>query len=105
MHQDAFYWLELLGNWQQKYHPISRRTGWTQPDGRHMHVKHDVQLAGDFDTYFLFRMNADAVRARFASQAIRAWPGSRASMPRSFAMNGGSLRHWKARLESRSCKR
>ncbi|MCC0090613.1 gamma-mobile-trio integrase GmtZ [Aeromonas veronii] len=56
MHQDVFYWLEKLRNWQEKYNPISRRTPWTELDGRHISAKSEVQLAGYSDTCFLFRM-------------------------------------------------
>ncbi|MCO7594680.1 MULTISPECIES: VPA1269 family protein [Pseudomonas] len=56
VHQDAFYWLERLRNWQEKYNPISRRTAWIELDGRHINAKSDVQLAGYPDTCFLFRM-------------------------------------------------
>lgn len=56
MHQDVFYWLEKLRNWQEKYNPVSRRTAWTDLDGRHIKAKSDVQLAGYPDTCFLFRM-------------------------------------------------
>lgn len=55
-HQNAFYWLEKLRNWQEKYNPISRRTVWTELDGRHMNAKSETQLAGYSDTCFLFRM-------------------------------------------------
>lgn len=57
VHQDVFYWLEKLRNWQEKYNPLSRRTVWAELDGRHMHVKSGVQLAGYPDTCFLFRMS------------------------------------------------
>ncbi len=56
VHQDVFYWLEKLRNWQEKYNPISRRTSWTELDGRHINAKSDVQLAGYPDTCFLFRL-------------------------------------------------
>jgi Putative phage integrase len=56
MHQDVFYWLEKLRNWQEKYNPIERRTSWTELEGRHMTAKSEVQLAGYPDTCFLFRM-------------------------------------------------
>ncbi|MGT2505022.1 gamma-mobile-trio integrase GmtZ [Cupriavidus basilensis] len=55
-HQDVFYWLERLRNWQEKYNPVSRRTAWTELDARHINAKSDVQLAGYPDTCFLFRM-------------------------------------------------
>lgn len=56
VHQDVFYWLEKLRNWQEKYNPISHRTSWTELDGRYMDVKSEVQLASYPDTCFLFRM-------------------------------------------------
>lgn len=56
VHQDVFYWLEKLRNWQAKYNPVSRRTAWTELDGRHITAKSDVQLAGYPDACFLFRM-------------------------------------------------
>ncbi|MDR6391202.1 VPA1269 family protein [Paraburkholderia phenoliruptrix] len=56
VHQDVFYWLEKLRNWQEKYNPVTRRTSWAELDGRHMNVKSDVQLAGYPDACFLFRL-------------------------------------------------
>jgi hypothetical protein len=56
VHQDVFYWLEKLRNWQEKYNPISRRTAWTELDSRHIKAKSKVQLRGYPDTCFLFRM-------------------------------------------------
>ena len=56
VHQDVFYWLEKLRNWQEKYNPVSQRTAWTELDGRHLHVKSDVQLAGYPEACFLFRL-------------------------------------------------
>ncbi|WP_321784867.1 integrase family protein [Paraburkholderia sp. J94] len=56
LHQDVFYWLEKLRNWQEKYAPISRRTAWSELDGRHFNAKSAVQLASYPDTCFLFRM-------------------------------------------------
>lgn len=56
VHQDVFYWLEKLRNWQEKYNPVSRRTAWTELDGRHMRAKSEVQLAGYPDACFLFRL-------------------------------------------------
>jgi hypothetical protein len=56
MHQDVFYWLGKLRNWQEKYNPISRRTAWTELDGRHIDAKSDVQLASYPDACFLFRL-------------------------------------------------
>ena len=56
VHQDVFYWLEKLRNWQEKYNPVSRRTSWSALDGRHIKAKSEVQLAGYPDACFLFRM-------------------------------------------------
>lgn len=56
VHQDVFYWLEKLRNWQEKYNPVSRRTAWTELDGRHIRAKSEVQIAGYPDACFLFRM-------------------------------------------------
>ncbi|MFL9951705.1 VPA1269 family protein [Paraburkholderia agricolaris] len=56
VHQDVFYWLEKLRNWQEKYNPVSRRTAWKELDGRHITAKSEVQLASYPDTCFLFRM-------------------------------------------------
>lgn len=56
MHQDVFYWLEKLRDWQEKYNPISQRTSWAQLDSRHMKAKSEVQLAGYSDACFLFRL-------------------------------------------------
>lgn len=56
VHQDIFYWLEKLRNWQEKYNPLSLRTSWTEMDGRHIMAKSEVQLAGYPDTCFLFRL-------------------------------------------------
>ncbi|MCP4515273.1 MAG: integrase [Delftia sp.] len=55
VHQDVFYWLEKLRNWQEKYNPVSRRAAWTELDGRHIKAKSEVQLAGYPDACFLFR--------------------------------------------------
>ncbi len=56
VHQDVFRWLEKLRTWQEKYNPVSRRTAWTELDGRHIATKSAVQLAGYPDTCFLFRL-------------------------------------------------
>lgn len=56
VHQDVFYWLEKLRNWQEKYNPVSQRTSWTELDGRHIVAKSEVQLAGYPDACFLFRL-------------------------------------------------
>jgi hypothetical protein len=56
LHEDVFYWLEKLRNWQQKYNPISQRTAWTELDSRIFPPKTDLQLASYPDACFLFRM-------------------------------------------------
>ncbi len=56
VHQDVFYWLEKLRNWQEKYNPLSRRTAWSELDGRYIDAKSDMQLANYPDTCFLFRL-------------------------------------------------
>lgn len=56
VHQEVIYWLEKLRNWQEKYNPVSRRTAWTELDGRHIKAKSEVQLASYPDTCFLFRL-------------------------------------------------
>lgn len=56
VHQDVFYWLEKLRNWQEKYNPISRRTPWSALDGRHIIAKSEVQLASYPDACFLLRL-------------------------------------------------
>lgn len=56
VHQDVFYWLEKLRNWQEKYNPVLRRTAWTELDGRHIPAKSEVQLGSYTDTCFLFRL-------------------------------------------------
>jgi hypothetical protein len=45
LHQNVFYWIEKLRNWQEKYNPISRRTSWAELDRRHIIAKTDFQLA------------------------------------------------------------
>lgn len=56
LHQNIFYWLEKLRNWQERYNPILRRTGWTELDGRHIKAKSEVQLASYPRVCFLFRL-------------------------------------------------
>lgn len=53
---NVFYWLEKLRNWQEKYNPVTRRTPWSELDGRHLPPKSEVQLAGYPDSCFLFRL-------------------------------------------------
>lgn len=56
VHQDVFYWLEKLRNWQEKYNPVSRRIPWSALDGRHIIAKSEMQLASYPDACFLFRL-------------------------------------------------
>lgn len=56
VHQDVFYWLEKLRDWQEKYNPIERRMAWAEMDGRHIGAKSKTQLADYPDACFLFRM-------------------------------------------------
>ncbi|WFN18055.1 gamma-mobile-trio integrase GmtZ [Burkholderia contaminans] len=56
LHQNVFYWIEKLRNWQEKYNPISRRTSWAELDRRHIIAKTDFQLARYPDACFLFRL-------------------------------------------------
>jgi len=55
LHQQAFYWLEKLRNWQEQYNPISHRTSWTELDGRHIQAKSELQLTSYPAACFLFR--------------------------------------------------
>jgi hypothetical protein len=56
MHQNPFYWMERLRNWQEKYNPIARRTSWTELDATHIPMKSQEQLATYPNACFLFRM-------------------------------------------------
>lgn len=56
VHQDVFYWLEKLRNWQEKYNPVAQRTAWAELDGRHITAKSEIQLASYPDACFLFRL-------------------------------------------------
>lgn len=56
VHQNVYYWLEKLRNWQEQYNPISQRTDWAELDGRHIKAKSEVQLASYPGTCFLFRL-------------------------------------------------
>lgn len=61
---DVFYWLEKLRNWQEKYNTVSRRTSWTELDGRFIDAKSQMQLSGYPDACFLFRMPEERERER-----------------------------------------
>lgn len=56
MHSDAFYWLEKLRNWQEKYNPASRRVAWTELDHTRLDLKAQTQLASFPPACFLFRL-------------------------------------------------
>lgn len=56
LHQNPFYWLEKLRNWQEKYNPLQRRTKWTELGTQHIPLKSSEQLAEYPDACFLFRM-------------------------------------------------
>ncbi|WP_080982163.1 gamma-mobile-trio integrase GmtZ [Burkholderia cepacia] len=64
VHQNVFYWLEKLRDWQEKYNPVSRLTSWTELDRRHINAKSDVQLARYPDMCFLFRMRESPAHMR-----------------------------------------
>lgn len=55
LHGDPFTWFEKLRAWQEKYNPITRRTKWSELDGRHIKAKSKAALAGFADACFLFR--------------------------------------------------
>lgn len=55
VHNNPFYWLERLRNWQEKYNPVTRRTPWSELGPKLLEAKSDVQLAGFADSCFLFR--------------------------------------------------
>jgi hypothetical protein len=55
IHQNPFYWLERLRNWQEKYNPIKRRTSWSELGTTHIPLKSDEQIATYPDACFLFR--------------------------------------------------
>lgn len=56
MHSDAFYWLEKLRNWQEKYNPVGRRVSWSELDHTRMDLKAQTQLASFPSACFLFRL-------------------------------------------------
>lgn len=56
VHQDIFLWLEKLRNWQEKYNAITRRTDWSELDGRHIQAKSTIQLQSYPKACFLFRL-------------------------------------------------
>jgi hypothetical protein len=56
LHQNVFYWLEKLRNWQAKYNPVRQRTPWSELDERHLAKKSALQLASYPSACFLFRL-------------------------------------------------
>ncbi|RDK01509.1 gamma-mobile-trio integrase GmtZ [Paraburkholderia lacunae] len=64
VHQNVFYWLEKLRDWQEKYNPVARLTSWMELDRRHINAKSDVQLARYPDMCFLFRMRESPAHMR-----------------------------------------
>lgn len=60
LHQDPFYWLEKLRNWQEKYNPIKSLVDWKELEKKHMAMKTEVQLAAYPVTAFLFRLAESA---------------------------------------------
>lgn len=56
VHSDAFYWLEKLRNWQEKYNPLNRRVAWTELDQTRLELKAKTQLASFPPACFLFRL-------------------------------------------------
>jgi hypothetical protein len=67
-HNELFYWIEKLRNWQEKYNSIQQPTSWKELDRKHLHdVKSEMQLSKMPDTCFLVRdaaASTDADRAR-----------------------------------------
>lgn len=55
LHQNPYYWLEKLRDWQEKYNPITRRTPWSELDTRHISLKSPEQPASYPSACFLFR--------------------------------------------------
>jgi len=70
LHQDPFYWLEKLRNWQEKYNSLKRLTSWSELDMRHANVKSEAQLASYPDTAFLFRTPETFARTDRGDQPI-----------------------------------
>jgi len=97
LHQNAFYWLEKLRNWQEKYNPITRRIAWTDLDGRHIPPKSAVQLAAYSDTCFLFRNRARSQAERHlpltANSLDRSWFELLASLEQRLARRGETKRN------------
>ncbi len=77
VHQDVFHWLQKLRNWQEKYNPVSRRTAWTELDGRHFAAKSEMQLMGYPDACFIFRLPE-------ARDGERHFPPTRETLDRSW---------------------
>jgi len=64
VHQNPYYWIERLRNWQEKYNPLTRRTSWTELWSIHIPPKSEVQLASYPDACFLFRMRESSAGER-----------------------------------------
>lgn len=64
IHQNPFYWIERLRNWQEKFNPLGRRTSWTELGSTHIPLKSEIQLASYPDACFLFRMREEPVGER-----------------------------------------
>lgn len=56
IHQNPYYWIERLRNWQEKYNPITRRTSWSELKAVHIPLKSSEQLATYPNACFLFRL-------------------------------------------------
>lgn len=56
IHQNPYFWLERLRNWQEKYNPITRRVSWSELKTKHVAVKSKAQLCSYPNVCFLFRM-------------------------------------------------
>jgi len=64
MHQNPYYWLERLRNWQEKYNPITRRVSWSELKPKHGAVKGEEQRASYPNACFLFRMRELPINER-----------------------------------------
>ena len=72
IHQNPFYWLERLRNWQEKYNPITRRTSWSELGTHHIPFKSPEQLGTYSDTCFLFRVREAELSARHLPLSVSA---------------------------------
>ena len=90
------YWLEKLRNWQQKYNPIDRLTGWDSLEPKHLgQTKSEVQLRRLPKTCFLFRNAAGKAENRYKPVPIngfdRPWYQLLAEIERRCAVLGEAL--------------